>query len=127
MSDETVLHPALICHLHIIIFGIFTLPFVIGIFILLYVYLKLHTTRYTFTSSSVVTEQGIISRNRTTVLYSDMRAVNYCQGLFGLIFNYGDVTICSAATAGAEIVMSGISGPKKICKMLEEKRMQSLK
>ena len=87
-------HPFLFagCVLLIAAFGL-------GIIILLYWYIKTRMTALIVTEHDITFEQGILSKDRTSVSLRHVRSVRVTQGFVNRIFGVGIVEI---ATAGDE-------------------------
>ena len=109
-----IFHPSAMNYLWGIILGIITLPIVIGLFILLYIYIDIHYTKYELTSHRIIICRGLIAKFQNEIWIKDMRAVNLNQGIWQRIIGVGNISIGTAATAGTEICITGISNPQKI-------------
>ena len=109
-----VCHPGAMNYLWAIILGIITLPFIIGILILLYVWIEIHYTTYRITTARLIVRRGWIGKLQNEIWIKDMRAVNLVQGVWQRLIGVGNILIGSAATAGTEISMIGISNPQKV-------------
>ena len=73
--------------------------FGLGILILLYWYIKTLATSLTITEHDITYEQGILSKDRTSVSLRHVRAVRVTQGFVNRILGVGLVEI---STAGDE-------------------------
>jgi uncharacterized membrane protein YdbT with pleckstrin-like domain len=73
--------------------------FGLGILILLYWYIKTRMTALIVTEHDITFEQGILSKDRTSVSLRHVRSVRVTQGFVNRIFGVGTVEI---ATAGDE-------------------------
>ena len=73
--------------------------FGLGILILLYWYIKTRATALTITEHEIMYEQGILSKDRTSVSLKHVRAVRVTQGFLNRILGVGTVEI---STAGDE-------------------------
>ncbi len=101
-------------YLWAIILGIVTCLIIIGIFILLYVWIEMHYTTYRITTLRIIVRRGWIGKLQNEIWIKDMRAVNLVQGIWQRFLGVGNILIGSAATAGTEISMIGISNPQKV-------------
>lgn len=73
--------------------------FGLGIIILLYWYIKTRATSLIITEHDITYEQGILSKDRTSVSLSHVRAVRVTQGFVNRILGVGTIEI---STAGDE-------------------------
>ena len=78
--------------------GIVTLPIVVGLFILGYVYFKYRSTELAVTNRRIVAKFGYVSRRTIEINLSKVESVEVEQGLAGRIFNYGSLTIAGTGT-----------------------------
>lgn len=63
------------------------------------------------TNRRVIQQRGNwISQNETSVMLSNITDVTLNRSFFGKLFNFGDVMISSAGSAGSEISASGLAG-----------------
>ena len=70
--------------------------------------------KYQIFDDVVVASFGIVSRRSTQVRVADIRGMSVHQSLVGRLLGVGDVTIGTAATGGAEVVMRGVRDPSGI-------------
>lgn len=70
--------------------------------------------KYQIYDDVVVASFGIVSRRSTQVRVADIRGMSVRQSLVGRLIGVGDVTIGTAATGDAEIVMRGVRDPSGI-------------
>ena len=122
-EEIDVFHPSAMNYLWGIVLGIITLPVVIGIFILLYIYIDIHYTKYELTSHRIIIRRGLIAKFQNEIWIKDMRAVNLNQGIWQRIIGVGNIYIGTAATAGTEICINGIGNPQKIVDQINALRI----
>ena len=113
-KEVMVCHPSAVNYLWAIILGIITLPIIIGVLILLYVWIEIHYTTYRITTLRLIVRRGWIGKLQNEIWINDMRAVNLMQGIWQRLMGVGNILVGSAATAGTEIIMIGISNPQKV-------------
>ena len=77
------------------------------------------SAKYQVFEDVVVSSIGIISRNSTQVRIADIRGMSVRQSLLGRLIGIGDVTIGTAATGDAEIVMRGVRNPAGIVSAID--------
>ncbi len=95
--------------------GAFAVPVIlVGLITLLSVWIELHFTTYRITTLRIIIRRGWISKKQDEIWIKDMRSVNLLQGVWQRIVGIGDVHIGTAATAGTEIIISGISNPQQV-------------
>ena len=94
-------HPAMFrAHPFLFILAVLSIAvFGLGILILLYWYIKTRMTSLTVSEHDITYEQGILSKDRTSVSLSHVRAVRVTQGFVNRIFGVGTIEI---STAGDE-------------------------
>jgi len=87
---------------------------IIGLWILLGIVIKRHSWRYSLHEGRITAEQGLISRNETSIRLADVRAVHLKQSILDRMLNVGDVSFSSSAREDAEVTFVGIDEPKKL-------------
>lgn len=109
-----------------LIFGILTIPLVVGIIILAIIILKYYyhkiTIRYTFREKTIVVKKGFIAKNQTEVRYADIRNIKIHQGVIQRIFRVGNIMIDCAASNEVEISLLGIGNPQKVVDFINNQR-----
>ena len=96
------------------------------ILILLPWWLLASNTRLTVTNERVTFKTGILAKNIREIFLSDIRSIQIDQTFQQRIFNTGKVEISSAATADAEISISGIPNPYEVKRLIDEYRRKNL-
>lgn len=61
-----------------------------------------------------------------TVRYTDLRAINVDQDIWGRIFDYGNVELGTAGIEGFEMVILGVRSPARLGELLDELRTASI-
>jgi len=92
-----------------IVLGVVLLPFVVGLFFLIRVYLRYISTELAFTNKRVIAKFGFIRRNTIELHISKVESIQVEQGIWGRIFNFGTLIISGAGNPQAPI--PGISDP----------------
>lgn len=59
------------------------------------------------------------------ITYVDIRAITVLQDIFGRIFDYGTVSIGTAAKDGDELIISGVRDPVALARIVDNFRNQS--
>lgn len=77
-------------------------------------FLHLKNTEYVLTSKNVYEKTGVLSTNVTKVGLSKVQDTGFSQGVFGNVFDYGNVDISTAGGSGDEITFSAIPDYKKV-------------
>ena len=128
MQGESIVliaHPSSMNYVWWIVFGVLLIPFLlVGVAMLVYVYITLKTTCYVVTNKRVVAKVGWLNVKQSEVRIDDIRAVNLKLDLWQRIIGTGDITIGTAATGGAEIVMVGIGNPSHVVEAINAQREQ---
>ena len=116
-------HPAALNYLADIIVGIILIPvFLIGVFILVSVWIKICRTSYTITNRRIIITSGWLSKEQHEIWIKDMRGASMSQGMLQRLFGLGNVAIGTAATGGTEIMMIGVAGPQEIVDLVNSLR-----
>lgn len=87
--------------------------FGLGILILLYWYIKTRMTALTVTEHDITYEQGILSKDRTSVSLRHVRAVRVTQGFINRIFGVGIIEVSTAGDE-PEFTVTDMPDPHKI-------------
>lgn len=77
---------------------------------------------YIITNKRVIVIRGLFSVRQDEVWIADMRGLSLHVSLWQKIIGTGDVMLGTAATAGAEIVIRGISNPQQVIDLINKKR-----
>ena len=121
-KEILVCHPSAMTYLWDIILGIVTIPVVIGIIILLYIWIEIHYTSYRITNLRIIVRRGLIAKFQNEIWIKDMRGANLVQGIWQRFIGVGNISVGTAATAGTEICMAGIRNPQKIVDIINSLR-----
>ena len=84
----------------------------------LYVEIARTQTQYLITPSQIVTEYGIIKKQKESVFLDNVANIGIKQGYLQRIFHFGDVSITPSA-GKEEMIMKGVRTPKKIHSEIE--------
>lgn len=125
LSEEKeimVCHPSAMNYLGGILLGLLTCMVLIGFLILLYIWIDIHFTSYRITTQRIIVRQGWIAKYQNEIWIKDMRGANLTQGIWQRIIGVGNISIGTAATAGAEICMKGIANPQKVVDQINKLR-----
>ncbi len=96
----------------------------IGLVIFLFWWLQALGTRLTVTTERTILRQGILSKHINEVYHSDIRNVRISQSFLQRIFDVGTISIASAGSGEAEIVVTGMREPAKIKAILDQGRRE---
>lgn len=113
-SDVLVCHPAKIYYMLELIFGILLTPVIIGLFMLIPALINIYCTTYILTNKRIIVKTGWMNKNQNEIWIKDMRGVNLNQSFWERLVGTGTVAIGTAATAGTEIQLRGISNAKEV-------------
>ena len=88
-----------------------------------------HNDLYVFGLHGVTQYQGRLSLNKRVpyVKYSDILSLKVRQDPWGRVLNYGDIDLDTAADAGVEMVVAGVSNPDELSRLVEQLRLNSFK
>jgi membrane protein YdbS with pleckstrin-like domain/ribosomal protein L37E len=73
----------------------------------------------------VSVEEGFWAKEVSEFFIKDIRSIDVRQGVWGRIFDIGDVTISTAATVDAAEEARGVSEPNRIKELLIKQRQQT--
>ena len=96
MAEEKVLyraHTSVWALMPLILLGIVLLIVVVGLFILVWAWIKYKTTEFAVTDRRVIAKSGLISRRTVEMFLDKVESLNVEQSVPGRIFDYGTVTI----------------------------------
>ncbi len=128
MSETTLYeqHPAMFRNhpIGFILSGI--LSFVgVGLIIFLFWWLQSKGTKLTVTDQRTILRRGILSKHINEVYHSDIRNVQIVQTFLQRIFGVGTISIASAGSGEAEIVVAGMRDPEKVKEILDAGRREN--
>jgi len=92
---------------------------IIQMFFVLYCFIKWHTSYFLIEDSYITSMSGLIIKNKKLINYANIRSVNYEQGIFGRIFNYGDIAFELIGT-GKNLVIRNIDNPGELVSKIEK-------
>lgn len=96
MAEEKVLyraHTSVWALMPLILLGIVLLIVVVGLFILVWAWIKYKTTEFAVTDRRVIAKSGLISRRTVEMFLDKVESLNVEQSVPGRLFDYGTVTI----------------------------------
>lgn len=85
---------------------------------ILYVEVSRVQTSYSITPSQLVTEYGIIKKERESVFLDNVGNIGIKQGYLQRIFHFGDIIVTPSA-GKEDIVMKGVRTPRKVHNEIE--------
>jgi uncharacterized membrane protein YdbT with pleckstrin-like domain len=101
-----------------ILLGVVTLPLVVGIFILLWVWTRFASTELAITNKRIIAKFGFINRSTVELNLSRVESLQVHQGLLGRIFDFGSILVSGAGNPQAPI--PGIADPLEFRKRFME-------
>ncbi len=104
----------------LILLGLLTIPFLIGIIFLIIAYLRVKSTEYFITSHRMYVKYGIIARRVFEIKNEWITGVIVKQGFFQRILNYGDIIYSTPGQYAGSIIMIGVSDPMHIRTIIED-------
>jgi uncharacterized membrane protein YdbT with pleckstrin-like domain len=96
MAQEKVLyraHTSLWSLAPAILLGVVLLVVVVGLFILIWAWIRYKTTEFAVTDRRVIAKSGLISRRTVEMFLDKVESLNVEQSVPGRLFDYGTVTI----------------------------------
>ena len=126
--DETTLyedHPAMF-RSHPVGFILTALLSLVGIGLIIFLiwWLQAKGIKLTVTNERTILRRGILSKHINEVYHSDIRNVQIFQSFLHRIFGVGTISIASAGSGEAEIVVAGMRTPAKVKAILDQGRMK---
>jgi uncharacterized membrane protein YdbT with pleckstrin-like domain len=115
-EEKTILecHPSWWQYAGLLTIGILLSVVVVGLFIILYVYLKRNSTTYRITDRRIIAQQGIFTKSREDISLKDIRAINVKQSFKERMLKLGSISIITAAGAEGYEVMRNVKSPDMI-------------
>lgn len=98
--------------------GIVSFFMIVGIALLISAFIQKKTTELAVTNKRVIAKYGLISRQTIELNLSKIEGLNVNQGIFGRIFNFGDVII--GGTGGKKSPIRYIASPLEFRKTVNE-------
>jgi membrane protein YdbS with pleckstrin-like domain len=97
---------------------------IIPIVFLIEIIRRYHDDLYIFEIQRLTHLEGRLSLSYSVpvINYIDIRAITVYQDIFGRIFDYGTVSIGTAAKDADELIISGIRAPVELAKLVDEFR-----
>ncbi len=94
------------------------------LYILCDLLLKIYDVRYIIDARGIEARVGILSMRQsiTRIRFEDIRSVETDQSLVQRLLNVGTVDVATAAVAGIEITMEGISAPHQVREIILTER-----
>lgn len=81
--------------------------------IFIYLIILMKSVKLYMTSDSIVGKKGIINTQRMTSPIRNVQDLSISDGLWGKVLGYGNISISTAGTSGAEYVFRRMSNCKK--------------
>jgi uncharacterized membrane protein YdbT with pleckstrin-like domain len=93
---------------------------VVGLVIALIMFLGWWTTAYRVTDKRVEARFGVIGFREREISMNDIQIVEVKQSFWGLLWNFGDITVRSAAREGKELILLNIPSPRPRARQIED-------
>lgn len=90
----------------------------VGLLIIAAAYLSVKNTFYVVTNSGVYVKKGVLSRNVKKIGFGKIQNISFSQGVFGNMFDYGNVNISTAGSEGVEMRFRSIREPKNVQELI---------
>jgi uncharacterized membrane protein YdbT with pleckstrin-like domain len=92
-----------------ILLGILTLVIIVGLFILIWVYVKRRTTELAITNKRVIAKKGFVQRDTIEMFLGKVESVHVEQSVTGRVLNYGTVILSGTGVMSSRF--ENISAP----------------
>ncbi len=112
IPGETVVHQARVSwwsQAGILVLGVLLVPVVIGVFFLVFAWVKVRSTELAITNKRVIAKFGFIKRDTVEINLGKVEAVRVEQGFWGRMLNFG--TILLSGTGGSIEPIPNIADP----------------
>ena len=112
MAGETVVYRAEISLWsigHLIFFGVILLPVAVGLFFLVWAYIRYRTTEFAVTDKRIIAKTGLVSRNTVEMFLDKVESLHVEQSVAGRVLDFGTVII--RGTGATEEGIKNISAP----------------
>lgn len=106
IEGERVLHRARVSwwsQFGLLLLGILTLVVVVGLFLLIWAWVRVRSTEIAITNRRVIVKYGFVKRDTVEINLEKVEALRVEQGFMGRMLNYGTVFISGAGTSVAPI------------------------
>jgi uncharacterized membrane protein YdbT with pleckstrin-like domain len=105
-----------------IIIGVVTLPFMgIGLLIIGGAWLNIKNTDFVVTSQGIYKKTGVVSRSVQKIGFDKIQNISFSQGVFGNMFDYGNVDISTAGGSGVEMKFNSIENPRNVQELINKR------
>jgi len=124
--DEEVVwvgEPVLLSLVGTVVVGVVLIPVLIGFVILLalpFSYLAIKNTDFVVTTKSLYVKKGVLSTNIETVDIDKIQNTEYNQSFWGKQFDYANIDISTAGSAGADITFQSIENARAVRERISE-------
>ena len=112
VAGEVVLHRARVSwwsQAGMVVLGVLLLVVVVGLFLLIGAWIKVHSTELAITNRRVIAKFGFIKRDTVEINLEKVEALRVEQGFWGRILNFG--TILMTGTGGSIEPIPNIADP----------------
>jgi uncharacterized membrane protein YdbT with pleckstrin-like domain len=124
--DEEVVwvgEPVLLSLVGTVVVGVILIPLLVGLVILLalpFSYLTIKNTDFVVTTKSLYVKKGVLSTNIETVDIDKIQNTEYNQSFWGKQFDYANIDISTAGSAGADITFQSIENARAVRERISE-------
>jgi len=124
--DEEVVwigEPVLLSLVGTVVVGVVLIPLLVGLVILLalpFSYLTIKNTDFVVTTKSLYVKKGVLSTNIETVDIDKIQNTEYNQSFWGKQFDYANIDISTAGSAGADITFQSIENARAVRERISE-------
>jgi membrane protein YdbS with pleckstrin-like domain len=124
--DEEVVwvgEPVLLSLVGTAVVGVVLIPVLVGLVILLalpFSYLAIKNTDFVVTTKSLYVKKGVLSTNIETVDIDKIQNTEYNQSFWGKQFDYANIDISTAGSAGADITFQSIENARAVRERISE-------
>lgn len=93
---------------------------VLGAIMALILFLGWQTTMYRVTDKRIESRYGVIGFKEKEISMNDIQIVEVKQNFWGLVWNFGDITVRSAAKEERELTLLNVPSPRPRARQIED-------
>lgn len=108
------LQPTAKAFLGTLILGVILLPFIVGLFLLLYVWYKVVSLKYRLTTQRLFVQKGLIAKRLDEIELFRIKDVTVHQGILQRILGFGTINVLSTDDSNPHVSLIGINRPVNV-------------
>ena len=106
-----------------LIIGVFTIPVLgLGLVIILGAWFNIKNTDFVVTNKALYKKTGVLSRSVQEIEFDKIQNISFSQGIFGNVFDYGNIDISTAGGHGVEMKFRSIGDPRDVQDLINSRK-----